>query len=145
MEPHVPGNLIVIAGLPGVGKTSVATELARHLDAVHLSIDAIEEAMLGCGLPTGWQVGVAAYETARAMAELNLRSGHCVVLDAVNDSEESRQTWRRAAVATDAELRFVHLVVGDQMEHRRRLAGRDRGFVHVPEPEWSQVGARRAA
>jgi predicted kinase len=137
-------RLIVIAGLPGVGKTSVASALAVRVNAVHLSIDAIEESILGCDLPPGWRVGVAAYEAARTMAELNLRLGHDVVIDAVSDSEEARQTWRSAAIASGAGLRFVHLVVSDPREHRRRLLARDRGFIHVPEPAWQDVQRRRA-
>lgn len=135
-------HLIVLSGLPGVGKTTAAAIVAGRIDAVHLSIDAIEESILGCGLPAGWQVGVAAYEAARAMAELNLRLGHDVVVDAVNDSEEARQTWRNASKATDAGLLFVHLVTADPDVHERRLRGRDRGFTHVPEPEWGQVQIR---
>lgn len=38
--------LIVISGLPGTGKTSVAGIIARDRDAVHLSIDAIEDTLL---------------------------------------------------------------------------------------------------
>ncbi|MFD6897868.1 hypothetical protein ACFWB0_25465 [Rhodococcus sp. NPDC060086] len=65
------GHLVVIFGLPGVGKTNVAEIAAARMGSVHLSIDAVEESILACGLPSGWQVGVAAYEAARAMAELN--------------------------------------------------------------------------
>lgn len=122
-------RLVVISGLPGVGKTSVAASVAGRLGAVHLSIDAVEEAILGCGLKAGWQVGVAAYEAARAMADLNLRLGHDVVVDAVNDSDEARQTWRTAAAATDAGPLFVHLVVSSAREHEKRLLNRDRGFT----------------
>lgn len=137
-------HLIMLSGLPGVGKTTVAALVAGRIDAVHLSIDAIEESLLGCGLPASWQVGVAAYEAARTMAELNLRLGHDVVVDAVNDSDEARRTWRNAACATDADLVFVHLVMSDPHEHKRRLEARDRGFSHVLEPQWEQV-RRRAA
>jgi len=86
------GHLMVISGLPGVGKTSVAEIIAARTGSVHLSIDAVEGSLLACGLPAGWEVGVAAYEAARAMAEQNLRLGHHVVVDAVNDSEPARQT-----------------------------------------------------
>lgn len=136
-------ELIVLSGLPGVGKTSVASSVARLTGAVHLSIDAIEESILGCGLSAGWQVGVAAYEAARAMADLNLRLGHDVVVDAVNDSEAARQTWRTAAESAGAKLRSVLLVVSDPQVHERRLLDRNRGFVHVPEPGWKQVQVRR--
>ncbi len=137
-------RLLVLSGLPGVGKTSAAALVARRVGAVHLSIDAIEESIIGCGLPASWKVGVAAYEAARVMAELNLRLGHDVVVDAVNDSDEARQTWRNAAKATDADLVFVHLVNSDPREHERRLGGRDRGFKHVAEPRWEQVQVRGA-
>jgi predicted kinase len=48
----VTGRLIVISGLPGVGKTSVAESAAARTGAVHLSIDAVEESILACGLPS---------------------------------------------------------------------------------------------
>ncbi len=110
---------------------------------MHLSVDACEEAMLAAGLPSGWTTGVAAYEVVRAAAELNLRLDRVVVVDAVNDSEEARDTWRRAVESTGAVLDLVHLVVGDEAEHVRRLAGRDRGFTHVGEPPWDAVVRRR--
>lgn len=62
-----------------------------------------------------------------------------------NDGEEARRTWRSAASQTGAQLWFVHLVVSDLHEHERRLASRDRGFVHVGEPTWDEVRRRGAA
>lgn len=138
------GRLLVISGLPGVGKTTVAERVATRAGSVHLSIDAVEESLLACGLPAGWQVGVAAYEATRAMAEQNLRLGHDVVVDAVNDSEEARQTWRSAASHTGAHLAFVQLVVSDVREHERRLRGRNRGLAFVGEPTWAEVEQRHA-
>lgn len=137
------GQLIVVSGLPGVGKTSVAETVAARVGSVHLSIDAVEESILACGLPSGWQVGVAAYEAARAMAEQNLRLGHDVVVDAVNDSEPARQTWRSAASRTGANIQFVHLMISDVHVHEQRLRGRDRGLIHVGEPSWPNVQCRR--
>ena len=37
--------LIALAGLPGVGKTTIAIDLARALGAVHVRIDSIEQAI----------------------------------------------------------------------------------------------------
>lgn len=138
------GHLVVISGLPGVGKTSVAEIAAALGGSIHLSIDAVEESMLSCGLPASRQVGVAAYEATRAMAELNLQLGRSVVVDAVNDSEEARQTWRTAALRTGARLDFVHLVITDVRTHVQRLRNRDRGLAHVGEPTWADVQRRRA-
>lgn len=135
----------MISGLPGTGKTAVAGEVAGKLRAVHLSIDVVEDAMLGAGLPAGWTTGVAAYEVTRAAAEQNLALGRAVVVDAVNDSEPARGTWRRAAGRAGVALRFVVLVCADRREHRRRLEHRRRGFRHLPEPTWEDVEARAYA
>jgi predicted kinase len=125
--------LIVISGLPGTGKTAVAAGLAARLNAVHLSIDTAEDAMLGAGLPAGWETGVAAYEVTRAAAEQNLALGWNVVVDAVNDSGPARQTWHQAADRTAATLRFVLHTCADRQESRRR------GLRHLPEPTWDRV------
>jgi predicted kinase len=136
--------LIVLSGLPGTGKSAVAAEVASMTGAIHLSIDAIEDALLGAGLERSWSTGVAAYEAVRAAVEQNLALGRTVVVDAVNDTEAARETWRRAATATGASLTFVLLTLDDEVEHRRRLERRNRGLSHVQEPTWDDV-RRRAA
>ena len=137
--------LIVISGLPGVGKSAVAAAVAGRLGAVNLSIDDFEEALLASGMQAGWATGIAAYEVVRVAAERSLALGHVVVIDAVNDSEPARDTWRRAALATDSPLRFVVLTPPDATAHRQRLETRTRHLRHVPEPTWEQVRARAAA
>ena len=129
------GELIVVSGLPGVGKTAVATEIARRISGVHLSVDPVEDALLAAGLPPGWNLGVGAYEAVASMAAANVALGRTVVVDAVNDSEAARDTWRRVT----GSVTFVVLVVSDADEHRQRLEGRHRGFTRVPEPSWSKV------
>ncbi len=138
----IMSRLVVISGLPGVGKTAVASLVASRLWATHLSVDAIEEGLLAAGLTPGWETGVAAYEAVRAAAELNLSGARDVVVDAVNDSEPARETWRGAARVCDAELTQVVLVCSDEAEHQTRLQERQRGFRHVPEPTWEEVVSR---
>ena len=138
-------RLIVVSGLPGVGKTTLADGLGSTLRAVRVSVDLVEDALLGAGLPADWTTGVAAYEAARAVAEENLALGQTVVVDAVNDSSPARETWQRAAEATGAQLITLLLVLADLDEHRERLDGRDRGLAHVPEPDWSEVEDRAQA
>ncbi|HUZ85188.1 MAG TPA: AAA family ATPase [Gaiellales bacterium] len=134
--------LVVISGLPGTGKSTVGAAVARCSRAVWLSVDAVEDALLGVGLPSDWTTGVAAYEAVAAAAAQNLRLGHPVIVDAVNDSEPARDTWRRAAEEASAPLVFVLLNPPPEQEHRRRLEGRTRQLSHQPEPTWEQVQAR---
>ncbi len=127
---------------PGTGKTTLAAAIARRLGAVHISVDAVEEGLLRAGLEPGWTTGVGAYEAVRAAAEQNLRLGHTVVVDAVNDSDAARDTWRQAVANARRGLRFVMLHPPEVDEHRRRLHHRQRPFSRVAEPTWEQVCER---
>jgi predicted kinase len=134
--------LVVISGLPGTGKSTVGAAVAKRTCAVWLSVDEVEDALLGVGLPSDWTTGVAAYEAVAAAAAENLRLGHVVIVDAVNDSEPARDTWRRAAEAASVPLVFVLLTPPPEGEHRRRLQGRTRNLTHQSEPTWEHVQAR---
>jgi len=72
--------LIVFGGLPGVGKTTVARELARRLGAVHVRIDSIEQAIRTCGMARG-TLDDAGYRVGYAVAGDNLRIGRIVIAD----------------------------------------------------------------
>lgn len=137
--------LIVISDLPATGKTTLADALARRASAVHLSVDNVEDALLGAGAAPGWSTGVAAYEAVAAMARQNLALGLDVVVDAVNDSDAARQTWRDAAREAGVVVRFVILLPPERPEHQRRLRDRRRDLAHVGEPTWAQVVARAEA
>ncbi len=134
--------LIVISGLPATGKTTLAAALARRIEATHLSVDTVEDALLGAGLEQGWTTGVAAYEAVRVAAEQNLELGATVVVDAVNDSDAARQTWRDAAKTTGAAVFFVLLRPPPPADHQARLRARARTLRLVHEPTWEDVVER---
>ena len=64
-----------------MGKTSIATGLARDISAVHLRIDSIEQALRNSNVTIS---GPEGYEVAYAIAEDNLRLGRTVIADSVN-------------------------------------------------------------
>lgn len=51
--------LIVIGGLPGTGKTTLARLLASRIGAVHLRIDTIEQACVHSGPARGPRTGTS--------------------------------------------------------------------------------------
>lgn len=136
--------LIALAGLPGSGKSAVATELARLLPATHVAVDELEDAMLRAGLRNSYEVGLAAYLGAEAIAEANLRTGARVIVDAVNDHPYARGQWVRLAQRSGAPLIFVEVICSDVELHRQRLEHRRRPYSALPEPTWESLLPRRA-
>ena len=134
--------LIVLSGLPATGKTAIATEVARELGAVLLSVDPIDSALAQAGTRETGIPGIAAYAVIGAMAEQNLAIGLSVVVDAVNAVGEAKTFWIELARRLDARLLAIEVVLDDEALHRRRLAGRVRELA-IPEPTWDAIARRR--
>ena len=128
-------RLILIDGLPGVGKTSIARELARAIGGIHLRIDSIEQALRNCGVNVEGEGYVVGY----AVAEDNLRLGRIVIADCVNPWPLTRDAWRAVAVRTQVASLDVEVTCSDQAEHRRRVESRVADIPGHHVPTWQDV------
>lgn len=133
--------LIIFGGLPGVGKTLIACELARQIGAVYLRIDSIEQALRNFG-SLGHPLNDAGYRAGYAIAEDNLRIGRTVVADSVNPISITRDAW--VEVAKRARVRAIEIEVqcADATEHRRRVETRTSDIPGLRLPSWEEVISR---
>jgi predicted kinase len=136
-------TLIVLSGLPGSGKSMLAEGVSRALSIPLFSIDPIEAAMWRGGLKKD-QTGIAAYEVAIALADEQLRLGHCVIVDAVNPIEAPRAAWRSLAAKYRAGLKIIECICADETIHRARIEARRRNIPGMAEITWARVLERRA-
>jgi predicted kinase len=134
--------LIAIGGLPRTGKTSLAGRLAGVLDAVHLRIDTIEQAIRGSATASD-AVGPVGYSVAYAVAEDNLLLGRSVVVDGVSPLATTRAGWQAVAKRTGVALFEVEVVCSDPLEHRHRGEARRSDIAGPSVPTWDEVMARQ--
>jgi len=130
--------LIVLSGLPGTGKTTIARKLANELAAVYLRIDSIEQSIRSAGRPVEGE----GYSVAYAVAEDNLRLGRIVVADCVNPWPLTRSEWRSVADRTGVPALDVEIVCSDAGEHRRRVETRAADIAGHRLPTWQEVVER---
>ena len=116
--------LVVTAGLPAAGKSTIAEVVGNRLGLPILSVDPIEAAILSAGIDSAQPTGLAAYLVAETMAEGVLSGGRGVVIDAVNAVEPARDQWVKLAARQNVALRFIEVVCSDPEVHRERLAAR---------------------
>ncbi|MDR5757525.1 AAA family ATPase [Caballeronia sp. LZ035] len=135
--------LIVFAGLPGAGKSTIAAELAKRLRAVYVRIDSIEQAIRDSGgLPNGADIGPAGYVAACRIAADNLRAGLTVIVDSVNPLNLTRDAYREVARQAGATCLDIEVVCSDVALHRCRVETRVATVPGLKLPTWDQVVKR---
>lgn len=143
MSQTAHSTIVVMSGLPGSGKSTVAEGIASNLAFSILSVDPIEAAMWRSGISQD-ATGIAAYSVAATLAEENLRLGNSVIIDAVNPVEEARKPWRDIALRCKAAISVIHCKCDNVSTHRHRIESRVRGIPGMPEVTWERVLEREA-
>lgn len=132
-------RLIIVGGLPGTGKSTIAGTLAARLGASYLNSDVVRKELAGLeqgksgsapfrgGIYTATMTELT-YDELLTQAAISLRAGRSMVLDATF----SRQKWRRQASALARRLKAVMVtvechcparVVQARMEERQKRGG----------------------
>ena len=135
--------LAVFAGLPGVGKSTLAGAVAAELPAAVLAVDTVDFTLQRYAVHEP-RPGYAAYGVVAALAEEQLKIGHHVIIDAVNPVKAARDLWVDLAERMAVPLRVVEVVSGDDAEHRRRVESRYATRDHDGVPDWVRVLERQS-
>ncbi|STX28531.1 L-seryl-tRNA(Sec) kinase [Legionella beliardensis] len=131
--------LIIFGGLPGVGKTTISREIAKHLKAVYLRIDTVEQALKNSGKEL---MGPEGYLISYAIAKENLSLGLSVVADSVNPIAITRQDWQAVAISSQVKFLEIEISCSDLLEHKKRIETRTPDILGHKLPTWEEVKAR---
>jgi predicted kinase len=135
LEPPGTAELVLVTGVVGTGKSSVASELSERLDAVVISSDRVRKRLLGAEsterVSEAWGQGrvYTAEQKDRVYAALLDRaravvaSGRSAILDATYSRREHRDAVRRLARETGARSFAVEVSCNPDVA-RARLARR---------------------
>ena len=137
-DPSSP-VLLIFAGLPASGKSTLAQAIAKSTQSFYLRIDTVEQALRDL-----CQVDVQGegYRLAYRIAHDNLRLGSNVVSDSCNPIQLTRDEWDSVARNAGAVHLNIEVVCSDADEHRRRVESRVPEVAGLKLPTWKDVQRR---
>ncbi|MEQ3550480.1 AAA family ATPase [Pseudonocardia nematodicida] len=137
-----PGALIVVGGLPGTGKSSIARAYVAATGAAYLRIDTIEQTLIN-STEVRQPLGPVGYEVGYALAAEQLRAGtRRVLVDSVNPLLVTRERWRAVGSASGSVVVEIEVVCSDPVEHQRRVESRSTDIAGLRLPTWREVQSR---
>lgn len=125
-----PGQLFLMSGLSGSGKSTTARRLAQRIGAIHIRADAVRKHLASVPLhePGGVDLYTPAFSQQTYERLLNLgitlaSQGYSVILDAKYDRQANRQAAIAQAQAHNLPLQILHCtaaadVLRDRLQNR---------------------------
>ncbi|WP_322797147.1 ATP-binding protein [Tepidiforma sp.] len=134
------GVLILLWGLPGAGKTTLARALVGRLGAVHVESDAVRKRLFPAPAYTADEHG-AVFAKAEALAREALEAGRHVVFDATNLTRRDRRRFVGLARAAGAGLLAVRVTAPEEVL-RQRLSRPREGYSDAGVPVLERMQGR---
>ena len=106
-------SIIMMSGLSGSGKSTVAQEIARNIGAIQLRSDAVRKHLAGISLKETGDIYTPemtqkTYERLKELGIMLAQAGYKVILDAKYDRIDLRQAVIEQAQIHDIPLKIVH-------------------------------------
>lgn len=131
-------KLIMIMGLPGVGKTYLAGRLAEHIHAYHLSTDLIRKEITNTPIETHCfqsygkgiytrEVSAKTYQELYQRTENFLKQGKSCIIDATFSWEKSRAEAKQIADKNNARFYIINCTCPEKLV-MRRMKKREKEF-----------------
>jgi predicted kinase len=144
--PHGTPALIVVMGLPGVGKSHCARLLCSRLGAAHVASDELRSRLFIAASYADAE-NRAVFAAATALVDGLLSEGHRVVVDATNLIARNRAGTVEAARRRGVPVTYVRITASDE-DARSRLASRRAGRApgdhsEADEPIYERMRAQR--
>ncbi|MEQ8810693.1 MAG: ATP-binding protein [Imperialibacter sp.] len=116
--------MVIIAGLPGSGKTYLATRLAARLGAVHISSDRVRKIMGASGKYSP-QDKLNVYSEMIKLTEKALRKGETVLVDATFYQQKVRDSFAKLATELGTPVAVIEVWTDEKLARQRVSKHRD--------------------
>lgn len=118
--------IVIICGLPGVGKSSLSAHLAPLIDAVVLSSDKVRKELIARPTYSKGEVRLI-YNLISLIANYLHNAGLNCIIDATFNREKLRKQFKRKLKLSDEQVRIVECICQEYIIIQRLMA-RKKGY-----------------
>jgi len=132
------GSLLMLVGLPGVGKSSIVAELLKRLPALVISTDSVRVLMRNQPTYTAAE-RMLVYEVCYALIEARLRQGQRVIFDGSNYQAARRAHLRQVARRVGAPVAVCYVQASQEViwERLQKRNSGERRQGDLSDADWS--------
>jgi len=130
-------KLIILSGLPGTGKTTLAKLLAKKLSLVYLRLDCIETPYNTSN--SNASINGEGYYAMINLAKENLQLNQNVILDSVNPLHVTRRMFTLLGEETKSDIFQFEIKIKDKLTHKKRVENRLPDISNHQVPKWNSV------
>ncbi|ARN74025.1 AAA family ATPase [Oceanicoccus sagamiensis] len=129
-------NIVIIGGIPGTGKTTLATLLSKKIRAAYFNKDNIEAAVLRSGISNRDNLNGVGYKIMSELALSEIHHGRSVILDCIASSERVLRFWPNLV---NQRIKYIECICSDDTLHRMRIDTRVREIEGWYELKWNDI------
>jgi predicted kinase len=133
-------RLYIFSGLPASGKSTLAQLLAKHIGAIYVRVDTVEQGLRDL---CGFTVEGEGYHLSYRIISDNLKLGISAVSDSCNPIELTRDQWQKVATSVGAHFTNIEICCSNSTEHKYRVKTRYNAVKNLQLPSWEQIQDRR--
>jgi predicted kinase len=128
--------IIVIGGIPGTGKSTLANGLSMNLNIPVFSKDELEAAIARKGICSNKEMHGVGYELMATLAKNQITNGNSAIFDFIASRARVNDLWPQL-LKTD--IKYIECVCSDEDVHKERIQSRKRNIESWYELAWEDV------
>jgi predicted kinase len=129
-------TMIVIGGVPGTGKSTLANALSKDMNIPVFSKDELEAAVVRKGLGSSKNMHGVGYEILASLATKQIENGNNCIFDFIASRNRVEELWPQLL---EYDIKYIECVCTMEDVHKDRIQSRNRNIKGWYELTWEEV------